>query len=189
MRFEEVLDVWKKGRLTQEEAALMLGVCGRTFRRYINRYDEGGLGALQDKRLIHASARAAPVDKVNLTQFGRAMHQLGIEMIPAYSPEARGRSERPFRTHQDRLVKELAAAGITTIDAANQYLKDVYKPAYNAELMEPAAEQGSCFVPVLGVNIEDILCEQHTRTVGRDNITYDDFCPWLKNPAWISGCE
>ena len=64
MRFEEVLDVWKKGRLAQEEAAIMLGVCDRTFRRYINRYDEGGLEALQDRRLTQASARAAPVDEV-----------------------------------------------------------------------------------------------------------------------------
>lgn len=273
MRFEEALDIWKKGRLTQEEAAVMLGVCGRTFRRYIDRYDEGGFEALQDKRLTQASARAAPVDevmalldryktryqgwnvkhfhswyrrdggrrsytwvknklqearlvskapkrgahrkrreraamagmmlhqdgskhewvpgqhwdlivtmddatsehysmffvpeegtdssfqgvkevieshglfcslytdrgshywltpqsggkvdKVHLTQFGRAMRQLGIEMIPAYSPEARGRSERAFRTHQDRLVKELVVEGINTMDAANRYLKEV----------------------------------------------------------------
>ena len=62
------------------------------------------------------------VDKMDLTQFGRAMQQLGIEMIPAYSPEARGRSERAFRTHQDRLTKELAASGITDREAANRYL-------------------------------------------------------------------
>ena len=66
------------------------------------------------------------VDKVNLTQFGRAMKQLGISMIAAYSPEARGRSERMFRTHQDRLPKELAKHGITTMDAANQYLRKIY---------------------------------------------------------------
>ena len=69
------------------------------------------------------------VDKVNLTQFGRAMKQLGIEMIPAYSPEARGRSERAFGTHQGRLPKELAVAGITDMDAANAYIRDVYLPA------------------------------------------------------------
>ena len=62
------------------------------------------------------------MDKVNLTQFGRAMRQLGIEMIPAYSPEARGRSERAFGTHQGRLPQELAAAGITDMDVANAYL-------------------------------------------------------------------
>ena len=70
------------------------------------------------------------VSKTQLTQFGRAMQQLGIEMIPAYSPEARGRSERIFRTHQGRLPRELAAHNITTIDAANLYLKKIYQPAY-----------------------------------------------------------
>ncbi len=71
----------------------------------------------------HTPEAGGKVDKKNLTQFGRAMHQLGIEMIPAYSPEARGRSERAFRTHQDRLVKELAYHGITTMTAANRYLR------------------------------------------------------------------
>ena len=80
------------------------------------------------------------VDKTNLTQFGRAMKQLGIEMIPAYSPEARGRSERAFRTHQERLPKELTLAGITTMEAANRYLADIYLPAFNAEFSHPAPE-------------------------------------------------
>ncbi len=67
----------------------------------------------------HTPTAGGKVDRKNPTQFGRAMRQLGIEMIPAYSPEARGRSERMFKTHQDRLVKELAAAGITQMEAAN----------------------------------------------------------------------
>jgi hypothetical protein len=109
------------------------------------------------------------VDKVNLTQFGRAMRQLGIEMIPAYSPEARGRSERMFRTHQDRLPKELAVAGITDMVEANRYLRDLYRPAFNSEFMQPAMEEGSAFVPYIGAGLEDILCEQHERVVGKDN--------------------
>jgi hypothetical protein len=109
------------------------------------------------------------VDKSTPTQFGRAMQQLGIEMIPAYSPEARGRSERMFLTHQDRLVKELAAAGITTMAEANRYLDEVYRPAFNREFMVPAAEQGNSFVPAALEQLEDILCEQHDRTVSRDN--------------------
>jgi hypothetical protein len=109
------------------------------------------------------------VDKQHPTQFGRAMRQLGIEMIPAYSPEARGRSERMFRTHQDRLPKELVAAGITEMAAANQYLKDVYRPAFNSEFMQPAMEEGSAFVPYIGTSLDDILCEQHERVVGKDN--------------------
>jgi hypothetical protein len=109
------------------------------------------------------------VDKLNLTQFGRAMHQLGIEMIAAYSPEARGRSERQFRTHQGRLPKELAMHGITTIERANEYLKTTYMPAYNAEFAVPAAVDGSAFVPWLNGDVDDILCEQYDRVVGKDN--------------------
>ena len=66
-------------------------------------------------------------------QYGEAMAQLGIEMIPAYSPEARGRSERAFRTHQDRLVRALEVAGMTNMAAANRYLQETYRPRYNAE--------------------------------------------------------
>jgi len=317
MHFEEVLKIWTESRLTQNEAARMLGVCARSFRRYLSRYREEGLEGLQDKRLTQASVRRAPVDEVielvgrynsrhrgwnvkhfyswyrkdrggrsytwvkntlqeagvvsraprrgahrkrrqralmpgmmlhqdgsrhewvpgekwdlivtmddatsehysmffiegegtissfravkevilkqglfcslytdrashywntpeagakvdkrNLTQFGRAMHQLGIEMIPAYSPEARGRGERAFRTHQDRLVKELALAGTTTMDKANRYIKKVYLPRFNKEFMEPAVEEGTAFIPLVTGQIDEILCEQYERTVRRDN--------------------
>ena len=317
MRFEDVWSLWTEKRVTQDEAALILGVNARTFRRYLDRYHEGGMEGLLDRRLTQASARRAPVDEVmallgrysslykgwnvkhfysryrregggrsytwvknrlqdarlvtkspkrgahrkrreraamegmmihqdgsthewvpntlwdlivtmddatsahysmffveqegtmssfrgceeviqthglfcslytdrgshywhtpvtggpvdkeNLTQVGRAMHQLGIEMIAAYSPEARGRSERAFRTHQDRLVKELALEGITAMGPANHYLKTVYLPAFNAEFMEPAREPGTSFVPVVAGQVEDILCEQFERTVSRDN--------------------
>jgi hypothetical protein len=109
------------------------------------------------------------VDKVNLTQFGRAMKQLGIEAIPAYSPEARGRSERVFGTHQGRLPKELAAVGITDMESANRYLREEYKPTYNNEFMVLPPESGSGFVPLIGQNVADILCEHYERTVGKDN--------------------
>ena len=317
MRFEEVYFGWSESRLTQEEAARILGVCDRTFRRYIDRYEHGGMECLSDKRLIQASFRRAPVDEVMAvsdlyrsrhrgwnvkhfygwyrrdggqrsytwvkntlqraglvsrarkrgahrkrrerapipgmmlhqdgsnhewvpgrkwdlivtmddatsehysmlfvaeegtvssfqgireviahhglfsslytdrgshywftpgtggkvsrtqpTQFGRAMKQLGIEMIPAYSPEARGRSERNFSTHQERLPRELALQGITTMDAANRYLSDIYLPVFNAEFMQPAAEEGTAFVKWIGANLDDILCEQYERTVTADN--------------------
>lgn len=317
MRYEEAYTGWQAGRLTQEEAARLLGVCERTFRRYIDRYEEAGLEGLIDKRLSQISHRRAPVDEVlrltehyrsrhggwnakhfyawyrrdggtrsytwvknrlqeagliqqakgrgkhrkrrerapwpgmllhqdgsthewvpgvqwdlivtmddatnehysmffveeegtassfwgvreviearglfsslytdrgshywftpetggpvdkqHPTQFGRARRQLGIEMIPAYSPEARGRSERMFRTHQDRLPKELALAGITDMAEANRYLKDLYRPAFNSEFMQPAMEEGSAFVPYIGAGLEDMLCEQHERVVGKDN--------------------
>jgi len=114
------------------------------------------------------------VSKTQLTQFGRAMKHLGIQMIAAYSPEARGRSERAFRTHQDRLVKELALEGITDMNAANRYLAQVYLPAFNAEFMQPAPEEGSAFVPWKGNDLDDILCEQDERTVSADNcVTFE----------------
>jgi len=97
------------------------------------------------------------------------MSQLGIKMIAAYSPEARGRSERAFSTHQDRLVKELAMAGITEIKQANDYLANTYMPAHNAEFAIVPQEQQSVFVPWAGTALQDILCEQYDRTVGNDN--------------------
>ena len=97
------------------------------------------------------------------------MKQLGIEMIAAFSPQARGRSERAFGTHQGRFPKELALYGITTMDAANRYLAEVYRLAHNTEFMQPAAEEGSTFVPWVGSNLDDILCEHHQRTVTADN--------------------
>ena len=320
-RFEEAWSAWTEHRLSQEEAALLLGVCTRTFRRYIDRYEEAGLDGLRDKRLSQVSHRRAPVDEVlrlvdryrtrhagwnvrhfhawycrsggqrsynwvrntlqaagavnkgrrrgahrkrrvrapwpgmllhqdasthawvsgqhwdlvvtmddatnehysmffceeegtassfqgvhevieskglfcslytdrgshywhtpkeggkvdkgNLTQFGRALGQLGIEMIPAYSPQARGRSERAFRTHQDRLVKELARAGITDREAANVYLREHYLPAYNAEFATAPREDGSAFVACQNPGVlEDILCEHHARVVGKDNCVH-----------------
>ena len=109
------------------------------------------------------------VDRVRVTQFGRAMRQLGVEMIPAYSPEARGRCERMFATHQERLPKELAARGIDTMDGASRYLAEHYRAAFNEEFAVPAAESGTAFVPFIGPGLADIVCEHHERTVGRDN--------------------
>jgi hypothetical protein len=109
------------------------------------------------------------VDKRQPTQFGRAMAQLGIQMIAAYSPEARGRSERAFGTHQERLPKELAKAGITDMAGANRYLQTHYRRAHNSEFAVRAAEPASAFVQFIGTNLGDILCEHFERTVGNDN--------------------
>jgi hypothetical protein len=336
MRFEEVYLGWSESRLNQEEAARILGVCDRTFRRYVNRYDENGLEGMLDKRLIQASFRRAPVDEVmavsdrytscyrgwnvrhfyvkyredggqrsygwvknmlqsrglvtkvskrgvhrtrrersalpgmmlhqdgskhewvsgkkwdlivtmddatnehysmffvdeegtassfqgvrdvisqrglfsslytdrgshywftpkeggkvsktQLTQFGRAMKHLGIQMIAAYSPEARGRSERAFRTHQDRLPKELTLHGITNMDAANRYLAQEYKPNFNTEFMKPPPEEGSAFVPWIGENLDDILCVQEERTVNADNCVDVD-CNKLQLPPSKYRCH
>lgn len=117
----------------------------------------------------HTPLAGGKVDKNNPTQFGRAMQQLGIDMIAAYSPEARGRSERAFATHQGRLPKELALAGINTMEEANRYLEEVYLPTFNKEFSVPALEEGSAFVTFLTGNLNDIMCEQFERTVGKDN--------------------
>jgi hypothetical protein len=117
----------------------------------------------------HTPAAGGKVDKNNPTQFGRALQHLGIDMIAAYSPEARGRSERAFGTHQGRLPQELALAGITDMVKANRYLTEIYRPAFNAEFAQPAMEAGTAFVPWIGARLEDVLCEQYERTVGADN--------------------
>ncbi|MCK9986216.1 MAG: hypothetical protein AzoDbin1_02688 [Azoarcus sp.] len=322
MRFEEAYAGWQEGRLRQEEAARLLGVCERTFRRYIDRYEDSGVEGLIDRRLEQVSHRRAPVDEVmtvqdtyrrrhlgwsakhfytwyrrdggtcsytwvksrlqeagliakasgrgkhrkrrerapwpgmmvhqdgsthawvpgsqwdlivtmddatnehysmffveeegtasslrgiadviaarglfsslytdrgshywhtpaaggkvdrdHPTQVGRALAHLGIEMIPAYSPEARGRSERMFATHQARLPRELALMGITDMHEANRYLRDRYLPAFNTEFMQPAMEDGSAFVPYVGPDLADVLCEQFERMVGKDNcVTFE----------------
>ena len=119
---------------------------------------------------FHTPEAGGKVDKERLTQVGRALKQLGIEHIPAYSPEARGRSERLFGTLQGRLVRELADAGVTGMDEANRYLKEVYIPAHNKRFAVAPQEPESAFVPVADpAMLADILCRQEERIVGRDN--------------------
>ena len=110
-----------------------------------------------------------PVDRKRPTQVGRALAHLGVEHIAAYSPQARGRSERLFQTLQDRLVKELALAGITTVAEANRFIRDCYLPAHNAQFAVKAEQEGSAFVAVAGVDLREILCIQEERQVDRDN--------------------
>lgn len=109
------------------------------------------------------------VDRGVLTQVGRALAQLGIEHIAAYSPEARGRSERAFRTLQDRLPKELALAGITTVEAANAWLRQTYVAQHNARFAVTAEQPGTAFVPVPGIDLREVLCHEEGRVVGNDN--------------------
>ena len=111
----------------------------------------------------------AKVDKHNVTEVGRALRQLGIEHIAAYSPEARGRSERAFQTHQGRLPQELARAGIADMGRANRYLEQIYRASHNREFSVAATLEGTAYVPFISGSLPDILCEQHERTVGNDN--------------------
>ena len=115
-----------------------------------------------------------PVAKTQLTQLGRALERLGIEHIPAYSPQARGRSERLNRTFQDRLVNELRVAKVTTVVTANRYLRDRFIPDYNATFSCAPADPASAFVDLGAIDLEQILCHQDERVVGRDNtVTFD----------------
>lgn len=118
---------------------------------------------------FHTPQAGGKVSRTQLTQVGRALGQLGIEHIAAYSPEARGRSERAFRTLQDRLPKELRLAGITGIAAANRWLAEVYLPEHNARFAVPAEQEGSAFVADRTGTWREILCVQDERVVGNDN--------------------
>jgi len=118
---------------------------------------------------FHTPHAKGPVDGRPRTQVGRALDRLGIEHIPAYSPQARGRSERLNRTFQDRLVNELRVAQITTLPAANVYLRERFILDYNATFSCAPADPASAFVALGGVDLDQILCHQEERLVGRDN--------------------
>jgi transposase len=144
-----------------------------TFQGLMEAFTAKGLpGSLYTDRGSHyffTSKAGEEVDKDRLTQVGRALRQLGLEHIPAYSPEARGRSERMFGTLQDRLPKELALAGITTIEAANRFIRETYLPAHNARFAKPPALPESTFVAADPAQLREVLCGQEERVVARDN--------------------
>jgi transposase len=118
---------------------------------------------------FHTPDGGGPVSRTQLTQVGRALKQLGIEHIAAYSPQARGRSERAFLTLQDRLPKELQLAGISTPEAANRWLSEHYIAEHNARFAVAAEDAGSAFVRDAAEAWREILCVQEDRTVGNDN--------------------
>lgn len=145
-----------------------------TFQALLDVFSRKGLPAsLYTDRGSHyflTPKTGAAVDKERLTQVGRALKQLGVEHIPAYSPEARGRSERAFATLQDRLPKELTFAGVTKVDAANRYIRDIYLPEHNARFSKPAELPESAFVRVGDIRtLVECLCIEAERVVGRDN--------------------
>ena len=118
---------------------------------------------------FHPPKAGEAVSKSVRTQVGRALAQLGIRHIAAYSPEARGGSERAFRTLQDRLPKELALAAITTLEAANRWLKESYLAEDNAAFAVMPEQTGSALVPDRLGAAGEILCLQEERRVGNDN--------------------
>ena len=130
------------------------------------------------------------VSETSLTQVGEALARLGVEHIPSYSPQARGRSERMNRTLQDRLVNELrVVAKATTIDAANHFLHERYLPTHNEEFAKPPAEPESAFVPLGDAELDEIFFEEAVRKVGKDNtLSVDGFVLQLEKQVARRSC-
>jgi transposase len=142
---------------------------------------------------FHTPKAGGPVDKGQLTQLGRVLAQLGIEHIPSYSPQARGRIERLFGTWQGRLPQELATAKIGSLEEANAYIKERFIPWHNRTLAVKAAEPGSAFVSCAHSDVEGILCLQEERQVGKDNtISYGKLRLQIGPVDWkctLAGCQ
>jgi transposase len=134
-----------------------------------------------------------PVDRQALTQVGRALRELGIQLIPAYSPQARGRSERNFRTWQGRLPQELRLSGISTPEEANQYLRETYIREFNRRFSVAASEEGTAFVPCTRTDMERVFCLQHERVVARDNtVSFARLSLQVERQRWrgtLAGCR
>jgi len=127
------------------------------------------LGVYTDRHSIFHVERGPNSGAVPLTQFGRALRELGVTHVRAHSPEAKGRVERANGTFQDRLVSELRLSGASNITEANLILRD-FLPRFNERFGVPAAQPGLAYRPIsLGVDIEGILCLKERRRVARDN--------------------
>jgi len=157
---------------------------------------QGRFCALYSDRASHffeTPQAGGPVDRQRLTQVGRALKELGIQMIPAYSPQARGRGERRFGTWQGRLPQELRLAGITGVEAANQFLRERYIPEINRKFGVAAAEKGHAFVPVRGADLDRIFSVQTERVVANDNTVRLANRVWqIEGTSWrgtLAGCQ
>jgi transposase len=132
------------------------------------------------------------VDYHRRTQVGRALHELGVQMIPAYSPEARGRSERNFGTWQGRLPQELRLHQIRTLEGANQFLRG-YVAEFNRRFQVAAAQRGNAFVPCRGRDLERIFSLQFERSVNRDNtVSFQNLSLQIERVRWratLAGCQ
>ena len=126
-----------------------------------------------------------PVDRQRLTQVGRALGELGIQMIPAYSPQARGRCERNFGTWQGRLPQELRLHGIRTVEAANAFLREHYITEFNRRFQLPAAQPGSAFIACRRRDLDLIFSLQFERTVNRDNtVSFQNLNLQIERVSW-----
>lgn len=152
--------------------------------------------ALYSDRAAHffyTRRKGEVIDADRLTQVGRAMRQLGVRMIPAYSPQARGRSERCFGTWQGRLPQELRLRGLTTPGEANRFLREEYVAEFNRRFRVAAREEGTAFVPCAREDLELIFSLQHERSVNRDNtIQFGALFLQIEPQRWrgtLAGCR
>jgi hypothetical protein len=157
-----------------------------TARRSIER--KGRFYALHSDRASHyfqTPTAGGPVDRHSLTQVGRALKKLGIEMIPAYSPQARGRSERRFGTWQGRLPQELRLAGIRTVEEATGFPRTRYVGKMNRQFSVLAAQSGDALVPLHGQDLDRIFSVQHERRVAKDHTVRRDDRTWqIEKTSW-----
>lgn len=169
--------------------------CLRAIREVVER--RGLFCSLYSDRASHfwlTPKAGEPVDRQILTQLGRALRELGIRMIPAYSPQARGRGERNFRTWQGRLPQELRIRGITTPEEANRFLRRSYIKEFNRRFKTEAAErEQTAFMPCSRSDLDRVFSIQTDRTVNRDNtIKYKNLVLQIDQPGWrrsMEGCR
>lgn len=142
---------------------------------------------------FHTKKAGAKVDPHRLTQVGRALRELDIKLIPSYSPQARGREERSFRTWQGRLPQELRLRQIGTLAAANEFLKDHYVAEYNRRFQVAAEDKGSAFLKCPRKDLAWVFSIQHERTVNGDNtVTVDNRVFQIQKTKWrntLKGCD
>jgi hypothetical protein len=142
---------------------------------------------------FHTPAAGGPVSRERLSQVGRALQGLGIQMIAAYSPQARGRSERRFGTWQGRLPQELRLAKITGVEEANRFLRERYIGEMNRKFSVPATQRGHAFMPVRGQDLDLIFSVQHERAVAQDNTVRLADRTWqIERTSWrgtLAGCR
>ena len=133
------------------------------------------------------------VDPHRLTQVGRALRELGVQMIPAYSPQARGRSERNFGTWQGRLPQELRLAGIGSVEAANRFLRERYMAEFNRRFQLAAVQPGSAFLACRRRDLDLVFSLQCERVVNRDNtVSFQNLGLQLERVGWratLAGCQ
>jgi transposase len=133
------------------------------------------------------------VDYHRRTQVGRALQELGVQMIPAYSPEARGRSERNFGTWQGRLPQELRLRQLGTLEAANRFLREDYTAEFNRRFQVAPRQRGNAFVPCRSRDLEGIFSLQFERSVNRDNtVSFQNLSLQIERVRWratLAGCQ